>query len=86
MFGYYEPGHYCFVVVEGRTKNSEGLTFWDLAKLMVDLGCTQAFNLDGGATSVLYWDDRICNETSGERSQVDIIYLVEPEDTAANPE
>jgi exopolysaccharide biosynthesis protein len=78
VFGYYEPGHYCFVVVEGRTSDSAGLNLPDLAKLMADLGCTQAFNFDGGDTSVLYWNGRNESASSGHRNQVDILYLVEP--------
>ncbi len=86
VLGYYEPGHYCFVVVEGRSKESEGLIFPDLAQLMIDLGCTQAFNFDGGDTSVLYWNDRVWSNNSGNRSQVDILYLVEPVGDAAPAE
>lgn len=78
MLGYYEPGHYCFVVVDGRVKHSAGLNMENLAKLMADLGCKQAYNFDGGDTSQMYWNGAICNTPSGNRSQVDIIYLVEP--------
>ena len=78
VLGYYEPGHYCFVVVDGRGNDSAGLNMEDLAKLMVDLGCKQAYNFDGGATSQMYWNNSIYNAQNGNRYQVDIIYLVEP--------
>ena len=45
--GYYEPGHYCLVVVDGRGE-SAGITLPDLSQLFYDLGCTAAYNLDGG--------------------------------------
>jgi exopolysaccharide biosynthesis protein len=46
--GYFEPGHYCFVVVGGRQEGySEGYTMVQLSQLMYDLGCTTAYNLDG---------------------------------------
>lgn len=80
-FGYYEPGHYCFVVADGRrSKYSEGLTLSGLAKLMVGLGCTQAYNFDGGNSSQLFWNGKIYNNPSGNslRSIPDIIYIVEP--------
>ena len=32
VIGYYEPGHYCFVTVDGRQKNSRGLELVELAK------------------------------------------------------
>lgn len=81
VLGYYEPGHYCFVLVEGRrSRYSEGLTLENLAKLMADLGCKQAYNLDGGNSSQLYWDNRLYNDPSGSslRPIPDIIYVVEP--------
>lgn len=79
--GYYEPGHYCFVVVDGRrSKYSEGLTLSNLAKLMVDLGCTQAYNFDGGNSSQLFWNGDLYNDPSGSslRPIPDIVYIVEP--------
>lgn len=81
VFGYYEPGHYCFVVVDGRQGGySVGITMSDLARLMKDLGCTQAYNLDGGASSQLYWNGKLWNQPSGDglRSIPDIIYIAEP--------
>ena len=81
VFGYYEPGHYCFVVVDGRQgKTSRGITLQDLAKLMKDLGCVQAYNLDGGASSQLFWNGGLFNTPSGDsqRSLPDIIYITEP--------
>lgn len=85
-FGYFEPGHYCFVVVDGRrSRYSMGLSLDALARLMADLGCKKAFNLDGGATSQLYWKDAVRSRPCGNRSQVDILYLVEPVGDAASP-
>lgn len=52
--GYYEPGHYCFVVVDGRQGGySAGLRIERFAQLFADLGCTAAYNLDGGRSSVM---------------------------------
>ena len=79
--GYYEPGHYCFVVIDGRkTGYSNGLTLAQEAQLMESLGCTLAFNLDGGQTTQLYWNDTIYNVPYDKgRSTSDIIYIVDPE-------
>lgn len=50
--GYYEPGHYCFVTVDGRQSGySVGMTLAELADLFASLGCRSAYNLDGGATA-----------------------------------
>ena len=78
VFGYYEPGHYCFVTVDGRQgKNySIGMTLSELAKLMESLGCKIAFNLDGGESAVLYWNGAVYNSPyNGGRRISDIIYL-----------
>ena len=77
--GYYEPGHYCLVAVNGRgEENSVGLKMSDLAQLFSDLGCTVAYNLDGGKSSVMVWDGgstTINTPYDGGRSVSDIIYF-----------
>jgi len=87
--GYYEPGHYVFVQVEGRQKGySAGITLDDYAKLFYDLGVTEAFNLDGGSSSVITFMGKEANRPawSGRKSS-DILYICElsqiPYDTAA---
>ena len=52
--GMVEPGHYVYIMAEGRLKSrSQGLTMKELAKLMRAKGCENAINLDGGQTAVL---------------------------------
>lgn len=86
--GYYEPGHYCFVVIDGRkTGYSNGLTLYEEAQLMESLGCKVAFNLDGGQTTQLYWNEEIFNVPyDGGRSTSDIICIVEPGALQVTPE
>lgn len=78
-FGYYEPGHYCFVVVDGRQSGySEGMTLDEYAQLFADLGCPNAYNLDGGQSSMMLFDDRVYNQPyKGGRSTSDIFFLAE---------
>lgn len=77
--GYYEPGHYCFVVVDGRGE-SVGVTLHSLSRLMEDLGCKVAYNLDGGASALLYWDGAIVSSPCSETRVIgDIIYLLPEE-------
>lgn len=59
--GYFEPGHYCFVTVDGRTATNRGLTLEALAQLMKDLGCKVAYNLDGGESSQLWAEGKMVN-------------------------
>ena len=52
--GMAEPGHYLFVLVDGRDEGySKGATFPELAEIMVNEGCSVAYNLDGGRSAVM---------------------------------
>ena len=52
---YHPSGHVVFFVCEGRNKtpSTPGLTMKDMADLFLDLGCTDAINLDGGGSSCM---------------------------------
>lgn len=73
--------HYVFVVSDGRTEESEGLSLLELAEFMDSLGVETAYNLDGGGSSTMYFNGKIINNptTSGrsvkERSVSDIVYI-----------
>ncbi len=73
--------HYIFVVSDGRTQESEGLTLYQLAEFMKELGASTAYNLDGGGSSTMYFNGRVVNNptTSGrsikERSVSDIVCI-----------
>jgi uncharacterized protein YigE (DUF2233 family) len=52
--GMIEKGHYIGIVVEGRNpKSCRGVTFREFAQMFADLGCTVAYNLDGGVSSAM---------------------------------
>lgn len=73
--------HYIIVVSDGRTNESAGLTLYELATFMDDLGASEAYNLDGGGSSTMYFNGSIVNNptTNGkkfsERSVSDIVYI-----------
>ncbi len=73
--------HYVFVVSDGRTSESTGLSLSELAEFMQDLGVTTAYNLDGGGSSTMYFNGEVINNptTNGkkikERSVSDIVYI-----------
>ena len=76
--GYYEKGHYCFVTVDGRSSESSGVTLAELSQIFEELGCIEAYNLDGGKSSVMTFNDEIVNEpVSGGRKVSDCIYIQE---------
>lgn len=73
--------HYVFVVSDGRTDESAGLSLLQLAEFMKELGVTTAYNLDGGGSSTMYFNGEVINNptTNGrsikERSVSDIVYI-----------
>ena len=79
--GYYEPGHYCFVLVDGRQQGySKGMTLKELSQLFYDLGCVDAYNLDGGQTAVMAFDGKLASHPyEGGRKTSDILYIAETE-------
>lgn len=77
--GYYEPGHYCFIVVDGRQKGySAGMTLGELAKVFEGLGCTCAYNLDGGGSAVMLFNgESYSRQSNGGRDLGDILVISE---------
>ncbi len=77
--GIIAPNHYVFVVVDGRSKGySRGLTLDEFAQIFAELGCTDAYNLDGGGSSTMYFMGRVVNNPLGrnqERGTSDILYI-----------
>lgn len=73
--------HYVFMVSDGRTDESKGLSLREVAEFMVSLGVKTAYNLDGGGSSTMYFNGEIVNNptTNGnrieERSVSDIVYI-----------
>lgn len=77
--GYYEPGHYALVIVDGRKEgHSAGMRIPELAQVFEDLGCTAAYNLDGGGTAVMLFDGEIYSrQSNGGRELGDILLITE---------
>ena len=79
--GIVDENHYLFVVSDGRTGESEGLTLRELADFMESLGVQTAYNLDGGGSSTMFFQGQVVNNpTTGgstirERSVSDIVYV-----------
>jgi exopolysaccharide biosynthesis protein len=73
--------HYVFVVSDGRTDESQGLTLYQLSQFMESLGADTAYNLDGGGSSSMVFQGVLVNNptTTGnsikERSVSDIVYI-----------
>jgi len=77
--GYYEPGHYCFVLVDGRQPGySYGARIERFSQIFAELGCRCAYNLDGGRSSVLTFNQSVFNHPYlGGRPAGDILLIRE---------
>lgn len=65
--GIKENGDWVFVVVDSSPHlPSGGMTMKELSQLMLDLGCVEAVNLDGGGSSTMVMEGRVINEPCGK--------------------
>ncbi len=76
-----DENHYIFMVADGRTDISEGLSLQEMAIVLSEYGCEVAYNLDGGGSATMIFMGELINNptTNGrdikERSVSDIVYI-----------
>ena len=76
-----EDNKYLFIVSDGRTDESDGLSLYELATFAASLGAKTVYNLDGGGSSTMYFNGNVVNNptTNGwdisERGVSDIVYI-----------
>lgn len=77
--GYTSKGELIVFVCEGRSKNAAGLTLPQMAKIMLDLGCIEALNLDGGGSTCLLVNGKQTNTPSskGEQRPVPSVFMIQ---------
>lgn len=78
--GVIDNNHFVFVVSDGRTEESAGLSVYELASFLQSLGVKTAYNLDGGGSSTMVFNGQIVNKSTttgriSERSVSDIVYI-----------
>ncbi len=77
--GIIDANHFVFIVVDGRSRDySQGVTLAQFAAMFKDLGCTEAYNIDGGGSSTMYFMGRVVNNPLGresERGTSDILFI-----------
>ena len=77
--GMFSPNHFVFVAVDGRAKGySKGMRLRDFAQLFKDLGVREAYNLDGGGSTTMWFNGSVVNNPRGrgkERATSDILYI-----------
>jgi hypothetical protein len=69
---------FLMITVDGRSESSGGVSLFDLADYLLELGATDAMNLDGGGSTTMYLDGKVVNHPSdptGERKVSDAILV-----------
>ena len=64
------PLTYAVVTVDGRIADSQGVTLPTLAAFMGQIGCQQAYNLDGGNSSALIFHNQLLSIKDVEERSV----------------
>ncbi len=77
--GYTKDNKLVVLVSEGRSKSAAGLSLVQLAKILKELNCTEALNLDGGGSSCMLINGRETNSPSakGVQRAVPSVFLIE---------
>jgi exopolysaccharide biosynthesis protein len=73
-----KDGKFLMITVDGRSESSGGISLYDLAAYLLELGATDAMNLDGGGSTTMYLDGKVVNSPSdkgGERKVSDAILV-----------
>jgi len=63
--GYTADGRAILLVTDGRQVASQGFSLPEMAQVMIDLGCTEAINLDGGGSSQMAVTNQLINRPGG---------------------
>ena len=66
----YNERHIYFVAVDGRQRElSAGVSFVELTSLLIQIGCTEAMNLDGGGSTTFWLNGKVMNSPSDKRER-----------------
>lgn len=74
--GYKNNKHVIMLVADGRGAASEGVSLIELAQIMLDLGCYEAINLDGGGSTQMAIGKSYVNSPAGIRPVPTILSVV----------
>ena len=73
--GYYGPGHYCLLNVYGYRDDRPGASLEQLSAFFARRGCLCAYNLDGGGSTHMWFQNREHGYPSEKRELPDLIYV-----------
>lgn len=75
--GVLEDGSYIVVTSDGRMKGEKGFTLAELQDIMMNLGCVEAYNLDGGASTQLVIGEKLMNRKLSESRTIHSVMTFE---------
>ena len=81
--GFISKNHFILIDVDGRHPGySRGVTLEEFAQMFKKLGCTTAYNLDGGASATVYFRGKVINQPKNhtvgpvqQRATSDILFI-----------
>jgi exopolysaccharide biosynthesis protein len=77
--GYTADGHLIIMVVQGRSKGkADGVSLTTLARMLYNLGCVEALNLDGGGSSCMLLNGKQTiqpSDATGQRA-IPAVFLI----------
>lgn len=73
--GYFEPNHFCVLIVAGRNQDDHGAFLDQMAQFFLDKGCVEAYNLDGGGSSHIWYNGKEYGHPSEDRVLSDIYFI-----------
>ena len=87
--GFTKNGHIIFLVADGRDPNwSIGVSLIELAEILINLGCVEGMNLDGGGSSQMAVGNLLVNHPEGgtfQRPIPTILALVDADSLSIPP-
>ncbi|RMF07373.1 MAG: phosphodiester glycosidase family protein [Candidatus Neomarinimicrobiota bacterium] len=74
--GYDTQGNQYYLVVDGRQPQSRGMYLEELARTLLDLGCVEGLNLDGGGSSAIIVRGTLLNRPAGSTQQREVMSAI----------
>lgn len=71
--GIKKNGDLILCIIDGRQLESRGVDLNELARIMFDLGCIEAINLDGGGSSALVVNGHLLNRPAGLTTEREVM-------------
>jgi exopolysaccharide biosynthesis protein len=69
-----------FITIDGRNKEAEGMNLFEVQNFLLNIGCVDAINLDGGGSTTMWTKEKgIINfpsDSSGERPVSNTLLII----------